>query len=261
MTNINNIFKEKLRENQVQLGMWAGFASANVTEAISTVGYDWILIDEEHAPNDLRSILSQLQAIAPYPSHPIVRPCEGITSKIKQLLDLGAQTLLVPMVESKEQAEELVRATRYPPTGIRGVGSAVARSSRWGQIEGYLKAADENVCLLVQVESVNALSHLQEIASVEGVDGVFFGPADLSASMGLLGETGHLDVQKVIIDGIAKVRKLGKGAGVLTTNRTLAKKYIDAGATFVAVGVDTTLLIQSAKELLAHFHLEEDKEK
>lgn len=248
-----NTFKQAIRKHQVQLGLWVGFADAYVAEALATSDYDWLLIDGEHAPNDLRGVLAQLQAIAPYKSHPVVRPPEGTTAYIKQLLDLGAQTLLIPMVETPEQAQQLVSATRYPPNGVRGVGSALARSSRWNQIDGYLAMAQDDICLLVQVESATALSRVSEIAAVEGVDGVFFGPADLSASMDLLGQPGHPKVQEAIVEGISCVAAAGKAAGVLSADQTLAKKYLEAGATFVAIGVDTTLLVRAAKDLLTHF--------
>ena len=248
-----NSFKKALRNGQAQLGLWVGFADAYVAEALATTGYDWLLIDGEHAPNDLRGTLAQLQAMAAYESHPVVRPAEGTVAGIKQLLDLGTQTLLIPMVETAAQAAQLVAATRYPPHGVRGVGSALARSSRWNQIDNYLGNASEDICLLVQIESASALRNVAEIASVDGVDGVFFGPADLSASMDLLGQPGHPAVQDAIIRGIQTVTAAGKAAGVLSADRTLASKYLGAGATFVAVGVDTTLLVRAAKDLLHHF--------
>jgi len=248
-----NPFKQALRAGRAQIGLWVGLADPYAAELLASTGYDWLLIDAEHAPNDLRSVLAQLQAVAPYASHAIVRPPVGDTALIKQLLDTGAQTLLIPMVESAEQAERIVAATRYPPRGMRGVGSALARSSRWNQIDNYLHLADEQMCVLVQVESVQALSQLEAIAAVEGVDGVFFGPADLSASMGLMGQPAHPDVQRAIVDGIKAVRAAGKAAGVLSADPALAQKYLDHGALFVAVGVDATLLVRAAKAQLAPF--------
>jgi 4-hydroxy-2-oxoheptanedioate aldolase len=248
-----NPFKRALREGKVQIGLWVGFADPYVAEALATTGFDWLVIDGEHAPNDLRSTLSQLQAVAPYETHAIVRPCIGDVALIKQLLDIGAQTLLIPMVENAEQAARMVAATRYPPRGIRGVGSALARSSRWNQVDGYLEQADSEMCVLVQVETASAMGQLERIAAVDGVDGVFFGPSDLSASMGLLGQPAHPSVEATIRDGIAVVKRAGKAAGVLCADRTLARRYLDDGATFVAVGVDTTLLVVSAKELAAAF--------
>jgi 4-hydroxy-2-oxoheptanedioate aldolase len=248
-----NPFKQALREGRPQIGLWVGLADPYVAELLATTGYDWLLIDGEHAPNDLRSVLGQLQAVAPYATHPIVRPPIGDTALIKQILDTGAQTLLVPMVESPEQAAQVVAATRYPPRGVRGVGSALARSSRWNQVEGYLHAADDQMCVLVQIESARALSQVAAIAAVDGVDGVFFGPADLSASMGLLGQPGHPEVQRAIAEGIAAVRRAGKAAGILTADAALAKHYLSLGALFVAVGVDTTLLVRAASAQLALF--------
>lgn len=182
-----NTFKAALRQGQVQIGLWVGLADPYAAEAVAGAGYDWLLIDGEHAPNDVRQMLSQLQAVAPYPVHPVVRPVIGDVPLIKQILDIGAQTLLVPVVESAEEAATMVAATRYPPRGIRGVGSALARSSRWNQIPDYLHKADEEMCVLVQVETRAGMEQLDAITQVEGVDGVFFGPADLSASMGHLG--------------------------------------------------------------------------
>lgn len=253
MRNPVNHFKRALIEGRSQIGLWVGLADPYTAELLATTGYDWLLIDGEHAPNDVRSCLAQLQAIAPYGTEPVVRPPEGSTVLIKQLLDTGAQTLLIPMVETAEQAASVVAATRYPPRGVRGVGSALARSSRWNQIDGYLHTAEEDICVLVQVESVSALEKLSEIANVDGVDGVFFGPADLSASMGLIGQPGHPQVRDAIAQGIADVRAAGKAAGVLSADPVLAKHYLEAGATFVAVGVDTTLLVQAARKVCESF--------
>jgi len=248
-----NSFKRALTDGKPQIGLWVGLADAYVAEVLATTGFDWLLIDGEHAPNDLRGTLAQLQAVAPYDTHAIVRPPAADTALIKQLLALGVQTLLAPMVESAEQARGVVAAVRYPPRGVRGVGSALARSSRWNQIPNYLLQADGENCLLVQVESAAALDRLSEIVAVDGVDGVFFGPADLSASMGLLGQPAHPSVQGAIVEGIRTVRSAGKAAGVLCADRALARRYLDAGATFVAVGVDTTLLVRAACELSAAF--------
>jgi 4-hydroxy-2-oxoheptanedioate aldolase len=248
-----NLFKQALRDKQPQIGLWVGLADAYVAELLAGAGFDWLLIDGEHAPNDVRSVLAQLQAVAPYPSHPIVRPPIGDVALIKQLLDTGAQTLLVPMVETAEQAALMVAATRYPPQGIRGVGSALARSSRWNQITDYLHLADQEMCVLVQIESATGLRNLEAIAQVRGVDGVFFGPADLSASMGYLGQPGHPGVQRAITQGMEIVLASGKAPGILTADSALARQYLDAGALFVAVGVDTTLISGAARRLAASF--------
>jgi 4-hydroxy-2-oxoheptanedioate aldolase len=248
-----NIFKKALSSGIPQIGLWLGLADAYVAELLATTGFDWMLIDAEHAPNDVRSVLSQLQAVAPYATHPVVRPVQGDVALIKQYLDLGCQTLLIPMVETAEQAAHLVAATRYPTRGVRGVGSALARSSRWNQVEGYLQHCDEQLCVLVQIESALALRNVPAIAAVDGVDGVFFGPADLSASMGLLGKPGDPLVRKAIAEGIATVRSAGKSVGTLAVDQRLAHEYLALGATFVAVGVDTTLLVRAASTLLAQF--------
>ncbi len=248
-----NQFKKNLLAGKVQIGLWSALVDPYVTELLASVGFDWLLLEAEHAPSDVRSVLAQLQAVAPYPVHPIVRPVQGSVALIKQYLDIGAQTLLVPMVESVEQAQRMVAAVHYPPRGIRGVGSALARASRWNQMDGYLAGADENICLLLQVESVAGIGNLAGITAVEGVDGVFFGPADLAASMGLLGQPEHPRVLQAIAEGIGQVRSGGKAAGILTSSQQRAQEYLAMGATFVAVGADTTLLIRAAKDLLAAF--------
>lgn len=248
-----NTFKLRLQSGEAQIGLWLGLADAYCAELAANAGFDWLLIDGEHAPNDLRGMLGQLQAVAPYPSHPVIRPVIGDTALIKQVLDIGVQTLLVPMVESAEQARELVRAIHYPPNGVRGVGSALARASRWNSIPDYLDKADAQMCLLVQIENREGLANLDAIAAVDGVDGVFIGPADLSASMGYRGNPGHPDVQAAIEDAIARIRKAGKAAGILSADQKLAKRYIALGAAFVAVGVDTTVLMRGLQTLAATF--------
>ncbi|ONH49841.1 2,4-dihydroxyhept-2-enedioate aldolase [Pseudomonas cedrina] len=248
-----NTFKIRLQSGEAQIGLWLGLADAYCAELAANAGFDWLLIDGEHAPNDLRGMLGQLQAVAPYPSHPVIRPVIGDTALIKQVLDIGVQTLLVPMVESADQARELVRAIHYPPKGVRGVGSALARASRWNSIPGYLDIADEQMCLLVQIENREGLANLDAIAAVDGVDGVFIGPADLSASMGYRGNPGHPEVQAAIEDAIARIQKAGKAAGILSADQKLAKRYIELGAAFVAVGVDTTVLMRGLQTLAATF--------
>jgi 4-hydroxy-2-oxoheptanedioate aldolase len=254
-----NAFKQALEAGETQIGLWVGMADGYVTEILAGVGFDWLLIDGEHAPNDLRSILAQLQAISsawsafPHRSQPVVRIPIGRAELIKQVLDIGAQTILVPMVDTPAQAAELVRAMRYPPDGIRGMGSALARASRWQAYPQYLHEANAQTCLLVQVESVEALDNLDAIAGTPGIDGVFIGPADLSASMGHVGEPGHVDVQAAIADAIVRIRRAGKPAGILSTTEDQARKWLAAGATFVAVGVDTILLSKAAKALLEKY--------
>ncbi|WAH56402.1 4-hydroxy-2-oxoheptanedioate aldolase [Pseudomonas silvicola] len=250
---IINTFKQRLQSGEALIGLWLGLANPYSAELAANAGFDWLLIDGEHAPNDLRSLLGQLQAVAPYASQPVIRPVVGDTALIKQVLDIGVQTLLVPMVESVEQARELVRATRYPPLGVRGVGSALARASRWNTVPGYLDKADEQICLLVQIENREGLANLNAIAAVDGVDGVFIGPADLSAALGYRGNPGHPDVQAAIEDAIVRITTAGKAAGILSADETLARRYLELGATFVAVGVDTTVLMRGLQSLASTF--------
>lgn len=248
-----NTFKQRLLAGEAQVGLWLGLADPYCAELAANAGFDWLLIDGEHAPNDLRSLLGQLQAVAPYPAQPIIRPPIGDPVLIKQLLDIGVQTLLVPMVDSAAQAAELVRAMRYPPSGIRGVGSALARASRWNSVPGYLDKADEQMCLLVQIENLDGLANLDAIAAVEGVDGVFIGPADLSAAMGHRGHPGHPEVQAAIEDAITRIRRAGKAVGILSADEALARRYLELGCSFVAVGVDTSLLMKALQGLAGRF--------
>jgi len=248
-----NSFKAALRAGRVQIGLWLGLADAYASELFASTGFDWLAIDAEHSPNDPRSVLSQLQAIAPYPVQAVVRTASGDATLLKQYLDIGAQTLLIPMVESAEQAASVVAATRYPPAGIRGVGSALARAARWNQVSDYLRGCEQELCVLVQVESTAGLNNLAAIAATAGVDGVFFGPADLAASMGLLGKSADARVQDAIAQGIKTVLSAGKAAGVLSADPSVARQYLAAGAQFVAVGIDTTLLVRAARDLRALF--------
>ena len=255
-----NIFKQALQSKQAQIGLWLGLSDSYTTEICAGAGFDWLLVDGEHAPNDLRSILQQLQAIAGYPaSHPIARVPTGHghvgEMLIKQYLDLGVTTLLVPMVDKKTQAEALVRAVRYPQNdgrgGIRGMGGA--RASRFGRYPAYAHEANAQICLLVQAETQTALDNLDAIAGVEGVDGIFIGPADLSASLGHVNNPAHPDVQAAIADAFARINKAGKAAGILTPDEALAKHYLALGALFVAVGLDTNLLVCHTSALAARF--------
>lgn len=248
-----NAFKAALKSGPAQIGYWVGTGDPYVTEIFASTGFDWLLLDGEHGPNDLRSVLSQLQAMAAYPTHPVVRPVKGDAAILKQLLDVGVQNFLIPMVETAEQAQALVRATRYPPAGIRGVGTALARASAWKQIPDYLQRANDEICLLLQVESATALEHLDAIAATDGVDGVFFGPADLAASMGHLTDPGHPDVKAAIDDGIRRVQAHGKAAGILMLDEQRAHHYLDLGARFVAVGVDTISIVGAAKAVLGKY--------
>lgn len=248
-----NRFKQRLLAGEVQYGLWLGLSDTFSAEICAGAGFDWLLIDAEHGPNDLRTILPQLQAIAPYRSQPVVRPPQGDHVLIKQLLETGVQTLLIPMVESVEQAAGLVQAMRYPPAGIRGVGSILARASRWGRIGDYMARADEQMCLLVQVETRQGYEQLDGILAVPGVDGIFFGAADLAASVGHLGQSNHPTVVAMIEDGLGRVAKAGKAGGVLVGDKAYADRYRQAGARFIAVGVDTLLLSAATSALCAEY--------
>lgn len=238
MPSPTNAFKAALRSGRPQIGLWLNMADPYAASLAGHAGFDWLVIDGEHGPNDLRSILAQLQALEASPSATVVRPPMGEPWMIKQLLDIGAQTLLVPMVDTPEQAEALVKAVRYPPRGVRGMGAVVARASRFGTIPDYASNADEEICLLVQAESRAALENLSAIAAVEGIDGVFIGPADLAADMGYAGRFDEPEVQAAIEQAIATIVAADKPVGILTFNETLNKRYIELGARFVAVGAD-----------------------
>jgi len=260
MKTPHNPFKQALIQKQAQIGCWVGLPDAYSTEICAGAGFDWLLLDGDHAPNDIPRWLALAQAVAAYPgTHAIARVPMGHghvgEMLIKQYLDIGIQTLLVPMVDTAEQAAAIVKACRYPQDdgkgGIRGM--AGARASRWGRYPNYAKEANAQVCLLVQAETTEALKNLKAIAATEGVDGVFIGPADLSASMGYRGQPAHPEVVKTIMEGVATVRAAGKAAGILMADQKMAHMYLEAGAQFVAVGVDTTLLVRTATELAAAF--------
>jgi 4-hydroxy-2-oxoheptanedioate aldolase len=237
--------------------MWLASGSGYVTEICAGSGIDWVLLDQEHAPNDLRTTLEQLQVLAAYPDVDVlVRPPFAEPVVIKRLLDIGVQNLIVPMIDGPAEAAAAVAATRYPPAGIRGVGSALARASRWNRISDYLGTADASVSLTVQVESLSGLDHLGDIADVDGVDAVFIGPADLAASMGKLGQPEHPDVVSAIEAALATIVKHGKSAGVNAFNKTIARRYLAVGATFVLVGADVALLARGAEKLVHDFRAE-----
>ncbi|HXH33759.1 MAG TPA: HpcH/HpaI aldolase/citrate lyase family protein [Plantibacter sp.] len=247
-------FGERLRTaDRPLVGMWVVSGSPVAAEIAAGSGLDLILIDGEHSANTLESIQLQLQVVAAFPVCPLVRVPFGDAVIIKQVLDLGAQNLIVPMVESAQQAEALVRAMRYPPQGVRGVGSALARSSRWNRVDGYLADADDSVSLTVQIESANAVEHAEEILAVDGVDAVFVGPADLSASLGLLGQQGHPEVLAAVERVLAAATTAGKPAGVNAFDPVVAEHYLEHGASFVLVGADVALLARASEGLAERF--------
>lgn len=248
-----NKFKQSLSKDGVQFGLFMGIPNTSVAELCAGAGFDWVLVDSEHGPFDLQSIMGHLQAIAPYPTSAIVRPVEGQTALIKQLLDIGAQTLLIPMVETAEQAEQLVRACKYPPSGIRGLGTSMARAAQWNRITDYLHKANDEVCLIVQIETVSALKNIDAISAVEGVDAVFIGPSDLSASMGHIGQPGHSEVVEAVCAGFKSILAAGKQPGVLAVTKDLVATYTKAGAKFIGVGADTALFSNATKNLAAEY--------
>jgi 4-hydroxy-2-oxoheptanedioate aldolase len=248
-----NPFKAALKKGERRIGLWLAMADPYSAEICAGSGFDWLLLDGEHSPLDLRTMLAQLQSVAPYPTHAVVRPPTGDPVLIKQMLDIGAQTLLIPMVETAEQAQALVRATRYPPHGFRGVGAGIARAARWGRIGDYLDRANEETCLLLQVETRKGLDNLEAIAETEGVDGVFLGAADLSASLGHIGQPQHPEVVAAMEQAIQSILAHGKAPGLLATDEAVASAYLAQGARFVAVGVDTLLLVQATQALAQKF--------
>lgn len=248
-----NPFKTALASGAAQYGIWAGFASGYAAEITAGFGYDWMLIDGEHAPNTVPSILAQLQAVAPWSTAPVVRAVGHDPVLIKQLLDVGVQTLMIPMVESAEQARALVQATRYPPHGIRGVGGGLTRATRWDAVPDYINTAHQQLCLIVQVESRAGIENAAAIAAVEGVDAVFIGPADLSTGLGHVGNPSHPEVQEKIRSAIDATRAAGKVCGILAPAEEDARRYQDWGCQFIAVGIDISLMRQAALANLARY--------
>ena len=240
-------------EDRPLIGLWACAGSAITAEIVAGSGCDWVLIDAEHSPNGLESLLAQLHAVAAYPAAPVVRPPYGDTVIIKQVLDIGAQNLLIPMVDTAEQAADIVRAVRYPQGGVRGVGSSLARSSRWNRVEGYLGRADETISLTVQIESATAVANVDAIAAVDGVDALFVGPADLAASMGYLGQQNHPEVVAGVLRAIEAGKATGKPVGVNAFVQGDAERYLAAGAKFVAVGADVAILARQTEALVESF--------
>ncbi len=248
----HNSFKHAIAKGDLQLGCWLGLADPYIAEISAGAGFDWLLIDGEHAPNDLRSITAQLQVLAGRGSHAVVRPPIGETWIIKQLLDAGAQTLLIPMVECAKQAQMLVSAVTYPPHGVRGVGSALARASDFAAIGDYLTTARQEICLLAQVENLKGMAALDDILAVEGLDGVFIGPSDLAADMGYIGQAGRAEVKAAVLDAIRRIVASGKAAGLLTMDTDLQIQSRDLGATFIATDIDVTLFARNMREAAAN---------
>ena len=244
-----NRLKLRLAAGETVFGSWLGMADPYAAEMAATCGFDWLLIDGEHAPNDLRSTMAQLAVIEPSSSLPVVRLRDDDPARIKQVLDAGAQSLMIPMIETADQALRALRATRYPPEGIRGIGSSLARASRFSAIPDYLKTANDQICLILQVESRAGLSALDDILAIDGIDCVFIGPADLAADMGHLGNAGHPEVRAAVLDALAHIAASGKAAGMLSTEEGFIADCVQAGARFVGVGIDVVAYVGAMRTL------------
>ncbi len=246
-----NRFKQKIGEPGMHYGIFVALGDAVCAEIAATSDMDCLIIDTEHAPNDMQSTLAQLQATFGYDIDVIVRAYEGDKALLKRLLDIGAQTLLVPMVDTPEQAAEIVSYTRYPPGGVRGVASA--RAARWTRVPGYFESADQQICLIAQIESREGLANIDAIAAVDGVDALFVGPSDMAAALGHLGNPGHPDVQEAVLGALRSITAAGKPAGVYGATPDAAQRYAEAGATLVIVGVDTIVYSNALNQLAARF--------
>ena len=252
MDPLANPFKRAIKAGRLQIGLWSSLASHVTVEIIAGSGFDWLLLDTEHSPNELPMVHGQLQAAVGGTAHPVVRPPWNDPVVIKRFLDIGVQSFLIPYVQTEAEARAAVAATRYPPRGVRGVATA-ARASRFGRVKDYFARAEEELCVIVQVETRQALDNLEAIAQVEGVDGLFIGPSDLSADLGHLGNAGHPDVQAAIEDAIRRIQACGSIAGFLTGDERLARRYIELGCLVAAVGADVAILARGSEQLAARF--------
>jgi 4-hydroxy-2-oxoheptanedioate aldolase len=247
-----NTFKQALREGRTQIGLWCSLCSNVAAEVIAGAGYDWILVDTEHAPNELPMVFGELQALVGGTAAPVVRPAWNDMVILKRLLDVGVQNFLVPYVQTPEEARAAVAATRYPPEGIRGV-AVTHRANQYGRVKDYFKRANDEICVIVQIETRLALKNLEAIAAIDGVDGLFIGPSDLAAALGHLGETGHPEVRAAIEDALKRIRKAGKAPGILAPIEADARHWLSIGCTVLAVGSDAGLLARHSEELAAKF--------
>lgn len=248
-----NRFKAALKDGRHQLGFWNTISGPIVPEALAAIGFDWIVVDTEHTTTEAFQVHSSLQAIAAYPEvSAVVRPVSNDPAYIKRYLDMGAQTLMIPYVNSADEAHAAVNAMRYPPHGIRGMAGGT-RASGFGLIKDYMTRAEEELCLIIQVETIEALSQLEEIATVDGVDAIFIGPADLSGSMGHPGNQAHPDVVAAIEDAFTRLKKIGVPSGILTLNEDFAKRLGTLGAGFTAIGTDISSMMRDVRALKARF--------
>jgi 4-hydroxy-2-oxoheptanedioate aldolase len=247
-----NTFKHAIQGGQLQIGLWSSLSSHITVEVLANAGFDWLLLDTEHSPNELPMVHSQLQAALCGRAHPIVRPPWNDMVTIKRYLDIGVQTLLIPFVQTEQDARDAVAYTRYPPRGVRGYAST-ARASDFGRIKDYPVRCEEELCVLVQVESMQAIENIERIAAVEGVDGVFIGPGDLAAALGHVGNLKHPEVQAAVEGAIKRIKATGKPPGILIGDEQLARRYIELGCLFTAVGSDVGILARGAESLAAKF--------
>lgn len=248
-----NLAQARARLGRPLIGLWVCSGNPLIAEISAGAGFDWLFFDAEHSPNDIATLLPQLQAAAAYPVVSVARPPVNDTALIKQFLDTGVTTLIVPMVHTAEQAQTAAQAVAYPPVGVRGVGSALARSGRWNRIPGYLANARDSITLIVQIESVEALENLEAIVATEGVDGIYVGPSDLGATMGLIGQQNDPRIEEAVLRAIAAGRAAGKLVGVNAFAEDAAKRYLAAGADFVSVGADVTVLARGTEALAAKY--------
>jgi 4-hydroxy-2-oxoheptanedioate aldolase len=249
-----NAFKQALAAGRAQIGLWGSIPSNYTAEVVAGAGFDWFLIDTEHTPADIETVLQMVQAVAAYPTEPVVRVPWNDMVAIKRVLDLGVRSILVPQVTTVEEAKNAVAYARFPTGGLRGV-AGTTRATRYGRLKHYFAGADAEICLLLQLESEAALKNLESIAAIDGVDGIFIGPADLHASLGRLGEIANEEVLPIIDDAIRRIVKAGKAPGILTASEELARRWLKLGATFVAVGADVGILARGADALAAKFKL------
>jgi 4-hydroxy-2-oxoheptanedioate aldolase len=248
-----NILKKRLAAGEVVFGCWLAMGDAYAAEIAATAGFDWLLFDGEHAPNDIRSLSAQVAVVLPSACAAVMRPVNDDPALIKQLLDIGAQSLLVPMVESADQARAILRATRYAPQGMRGVGASFARASQFNAVNDYVTTANAQICLILQVENRAGLAALDEILTIDGVDGVFIGPADLAADLGHPGNATHPEVRAAVHDALRRIRAAGKSAGVLATDPEFVDECLASGANFVGVGIDVLLYAGALRSLAANY--------
>lgn len=250
---INKSIQPPLAQEASLIGAWLNLASPLVAEAVAAIGFDWLLIDAEHGPNDVPSVLAQLQAVGAYPAAPVVRIPNHDAALIKRYLDIGAHNLLVPMVDTAEQATAIVQASRYPTAGIRGVGAGLARASCWSLNSSYLESADTSVRVIAQIETERGLQNLKEIMRVDGIDAVFFGPADIAASKGMLGKAGDSAVQQAVLEGIETASVANMSSGVFAGDKAFLKQCESAGARLLGVTSDVSLLVSNGKRVLSEY--------